>query len=79
MLPALESLDDEHVPATAGAQRAQIEWLVGAGLLGSRSDAQQLAGKGQAGLASRGREQRSRADHNGGCDGTRFFGLKRGG
>ena len=48
---AFEGFDDDHVPAAARAQRADIGWFVGLVFIGRRGDAEQAPGMVEMGLA----------------------------
>jgi hypothetical protein len=55
--PGLESLDDDHVSAAAGARRTSIERLFLHVVIERLRDGEQLADAGKAGLARRTGEQ----------------------
>ena len=62
LAPALEGLDDDHVPAAAGARRTGVGRLVRRVVVGRRRDGEQLAGEREAGLAGGAGEQAVVAD-----------------
>ena len=60
--PPFEGLDDDHVPAAAGAWRAGVDWFAPMVVRGGRRDGEQLAGEREAGLAGGAGEQAVVAD-----------------
>src|SRR3546814_8536807 len=57
LLPALEGLDHDHVTAAAWARRAMVDRFVGVVVGRFERNLEQLAGKRQAGPASRASQQ----------------------